>query len=83
MRCPGKSGATYGFHALSQWQRLAVVGVVAVALFATGQGLLIILGLVAVFRAFQKTEAVGDTHTLVTFVVLVGALSWLARSVGN
>ena len=72
-----------GFHALSQWQRLAVVGVVALALFATGQGLLIILGLVAVFRAFQKTAtAAGDRHTLVTFVVLVGALSWLARGVG-
>jgi Zn-dependent protease len=73
-----------GFHALSQWQRLTVVGVVALALFATGQGLLIILGLVAVFRAFQKTATTaGDMQTLVTFVVLVGALSWLARGVGN
>jgi len=72
-----------GFHALSQWQRLTVVGVVALALFATGQGLLIVLGLVAVFRAFQKTTIAGDVHTLVTFVGLVGALSWLARSVAN
>jgi len=71
-----------GFHALSQWQRLTVVGVVTLALFATGQGLLIILGLVAVFRAFQKTAVAGDVQTLVTFVALVGALSWLARSVG-
>ena len=67
---------------MSQWQRVAVVGVVALALFLTGQGLLMILGLVAVFRAFQKTATAGDMHTLVTFVVLVGALSWLARSVG-
>ena len=72
-----------GFHALSQWQRLTVVGVVALALIATGQGLLIILGLVAVFRAFQKTATAGDMQTLVTFVVLVSALSWLARSVAN
>jgi len=71
-----------GFHALSQWQRLTVVAVVALALVATGQGLLIVLGLVAAFRAFQKTSGAGDLQTLVTFVMLVAALSWLARSVG-
>jgi len=72
-----------GFHALSRGQRLAVVGVVLLALVATGQGLLIVLGLVAAFRAFQQQAAsAGDARTLATFVVLVGALSWLARSVG-
>jgi len=71
-----------GFHALSRGQRLTIVGAVALALAATGQGLLMILGLVAGFRAFQKTETAGDMQTLVTFVGLVGALSWLARSVG-
>ena len=71
-----------GFHALSAAQRLLVVGVTAVAFVATGQKLLILVGVVAVFRAFQTTTA-SDNRTLATFVALIVALSWLARSVGS
>src|SRR5688500_18095770 len=41
-----------GFHALAQWQRLVVVAAIAGAYFLTGQKLLLIVGAVAVWRAF-------------------------------
>jgi Zn-dependent protease len=72
-----------GFHALSSAQRVAVVAATALAFFVTGQKLLILVGLVAVFRAFQTTTAAGDSRTLAMFVGLVGALSWLAHAVGS
>jgi len=67
---------------LSTWQRRAVVAAITLAFFATGQKLLILIGLVALFRAFQATPATADSRTLVTFIGLVGALSWLAHAVG-
>jgi Zn-dependent protease len=70
-----------GFHALSNVQRLTIVAASALAFFATGQKLLILLGLVAAFRAFQSTTT-ADGRTFATFVALIAALSWLARSVG-
>jgi hypothetical protein len=75
------SAAIIGFGMRQAW-RMTVVAVVALALVTTGQGLLAIIGLVAVFRVFQRTAGAGDLQTLVTFAALVGALSWLARSVG-
>lgn len=70
-----------GFHALSNAQRLIVVAAAAAAFVATGQKLLILVGAVAIFRAFQQTTA-SDKRALFTFVGLIIALSWLARSVG-
>jgi Zn-dependent protease len=70
-----------GFHALSNVQRLIVVAATVAAFVATGQKLLILVGAVAIFRAFQPTTA-SDNRTLATFVALIAALSWLARSVG-
>jgi Zn-dependent protease len=70
-----------GFHALSNLQRLAVVAAAALAFAATGQKLLILLGLVAAFRAFQSTTT-SDNRAFATFMGLIAALSWLARSVG-
>ena len=70
-----------GFHALSNVQRLTIVGASALAFAATGQKLLILLGLVATFRVFQSTTT-ADSRTFATFVGLIAALSWLARSVG-
>lgn len=54
-----------------------MVGALALAFAVTGQKLLII-GLVAIFRAFERTSVPGDAHALGTFLVLIGALSWLA-----
>jgi len=70
-----------GFHALSQPQRWAVVAVVLVALFATEQRLLFLVGGVAVWKAMQRDAGPGDTRALAEFGVLVLALSALARGV--
>lgn len=70
-----------GFHALSNAQRLMVVGAAVAAFAATGQKMLILVGAVAIFRAFQPTTA-SDNRTLATYVGLIIALSWLSRSVG-
>jgi Zn-dependent protease len=70
-----------GFHALSRPQRWAVVAVVAVALFATEQRLLFLVGGVAVWRAMQSEDGPGDTRTVIAYGVLVLALSALAAAV--
>ena len=71
-----------GVHALARWERWALVATVALMLLATEQRLLLIVGGVAVWRAFQRDAGPGDTRTLATFVVLVIALAWLASGVG-
>ena len=71
-----------GFHALSRQERWAVVAAVVVALWLTEQRFLIILGGVAVFRALQREAGPGNRRVLASFVVLVAALSWLAKGIG-
>jgi Zn-dependent protease len=70
-----------GFHALARWERWALVAAVVVALMVTEQRLLLIVGGVAAWRALQHDAGPGDTRVLATFVALVLALSFLARSV--
>jgi len=43
--------------------------------------MLFIVGGVAVWRAMQREAGPGDRRILATFVVLVGALSWIAMAV--
>jgi Zn-dependent protease len=71
-----------GFHVLARWERLAVVAVVGLALLVTEQRLLFLVGGVAVWRSFQRETGPGDLRVLGTFVVLVVALSLLARGLG-
>lgn len=71
-----------GIHALARGERWILVATIAVALLITEQRLLLIVGGVAVWRALQQEAGPGDSRVLATFVVLVAALSWLARSVG-
>jgi Zn-dependent protease len=71
-----------GIHVLARWERWALVGAIALALMLTEQRLLFIVGGVAVWRSLQKETGPGDTRVLATFVVLVFALSLLARGVG-
>jgi Zn-dependent protease len=71
-----------GFHALSRVERWAVVAAIGVMLWLTGQRLLFIVGGVAVWRAAQREVGPGDRRVLATFVVLVVALSWIAKGVG-
>jgi len=71
-----------GLRVLARWERWALVGAIALALLVTEQRLLFIVGAVAVWRALQQDVGPGDTRVLGTFVVLVLALSLLARGVG-
>jgi Zn-dependent protease len=70
-----------GFHALSRSERWIVVSAVAVALALTGVGLLWILGAVCLYRTVRGEPGPGHQPTVVTFAVLVLALSWFARAV--
>ena len=54
-----------GFHALSNVQRLMIVAATALAFFATGQKLLILVGLVATLRAFQSTTTADSRLSLI------------------
>jgi Zn-dependent protease len=67
-----------GFHALSRWQRWVVVATLAVAFWVTSQGLLLLIGGVAIYRALQPAEPRPNSAALATFLVLIGALTWLA-----
>jgi Zn-dependent protease len=69
-----------GFHALNRAQRWAVVGALAIAYLLTNQKMLVIVAIVAVWRAVQKEQGPGDTKAFGKFVLLVGALAWLARA---
>jgi Zn-dependent protease len=71
-----------GFHVLARWERWALVAAIALMLMLTEQRLLFIVGGVAVWRSLQQETGPGDTRVLATFVVLVIALSLLARGVG-
>jgi Zn-dependent protease len=71
-----------GFHALSREERWIVVAAVAIALWLTEQRFLFLVGGVAVYRALQRESGPGSRRVLATFVLLVAALSWLARGVG-
>jgi Zn-dependent protease len=70
-----------GIHVLARDQRWILIGAIAAALLITEQRLLFIVGGVMIWRAFQPDAGPGDTRVLATFVVLVGALSLLARGV--
>jgi Zn-dependent protease len=71
-----------GVQVLARGERWVLVAAIAVALLLTEQRLLFVVGAVAVWRSFQQQAGPGDTRTLATFVMLVIALSWLARGVG-
>ena len=71
-----------GFHALSRMERWIVVATIGVMLWITGQRMLFLVGGVAVWRASQKEVGPGNQRVLATFMVLVIALSWIAKAVG-
>ena len=67
-------------HVLARSERWILVAAIA-ALMLTEQRLLFIVGAVAVWRALQSEVGPGDSRVLATFVMLVMALSLLARGV--
>ena len=54
---------------------------VGIALAVTEQRLLLLVGLVAAWRALATEPGPGDPQTLTTYVGLAGALSWVARGI--
>lgn len=67
-----------GFRALSRSERFWVTGLLAALWFWTGEGLLVLLLLVAGFRTFSaEAGASGDRVAFSQFVVLLAALSAL------
>jgi Zn-dependent protease len=68
-----------GFRALSRIERWIILAVMLLVWWLTSQGLLVLLALGAVYRAFGKDAPTeGDPATLGTFVALLGALAWLS-----
>jgi len=67
------------FHALNRTSRWLVVAATAAAFVVTHQRLLILIGAVGVFRAFQPTDERTDRRTLLTFVGLIALLALLAE----
>jgi len=70
-----------GMHVLARSERWILVAAIVAALMLTEQRLLFIVGAVAVWRAMQRDAGPGDSRVLATFVMLVMALSLLARGV--
>ncbi len=62
-----------GFHALSRMQRWMIVAALVIAYAISHEGLLILVGLAAAWRAFQKeVEHDHDWIAFAQFVVLIG-----------
>jgi Zn-dependent protease len=70
-----------GFNALSRAERWLVLGVIAVAFALSGQKMLIIIGAVGAYRAFQRQAGPGDPRTVATFALLVAALAWMSHPI--
>jgi Zn-dependent protease len=69
-----------GFHALSRWQRWVVVGALGLAFLLTNEGLLLLIGGVAVYRALQPAVVrEPNLPALATFLGLIAALTWLTK----
>ena len=68
-----------GMHALARWERWVLVAVVGAMLFMTGTTMLMLIGAVAVWRAFQTEPGPGDVGVLATYLALIVTLSVLAK----
>ena len=67
-----------GFRALSRGQRWMVAAVMGVAWLASGEGLLVLVGLAAAARAWgSEAPEEGDQRAFLELLVLVAALSAL------
>lgn len=69
-----------GFRALARPQRLAIALVLFGAWSLSGDGLLILLLIVAVVRALEPPHEVHDTPVMALFATLVIGLTWIAYS---
>jgi Zn-dependent protease len=70
----------HAFKALNRTERWIAAGVVGVMLLQTGEGLLVLVGLLAVVQAFREApNAEGDRTALIQFAGLVVALGLLMK----
>ena len=67
-----------GFHALTTIQRWGAVAAIGILFALTGQKLLVLVGAVAIWRAFQRTEGEPYPGVLAAFVGLTAAHALLA-----
>lgn len=67
-----------GFHALTTIQRWAAVAAIGILFALTGQKLLVLVGAVAIWRAFQRTEGEPYPGVLAAFIGLTAAHALLA-----
>ncbi len=67
-----------GMRALAQRERWGIAALVAVAFFFSEEGMLLLLGLAAVWRAFEKAApAASDRRAFLEFAGLIAALALL------
>jgi len=72
-----------GFNALSREERWLVVIVIGIVFWLTQQRFVLLPGVIAIWRAFDKNApAERDPSTLGTFIILLAALSWLSATLG-
>jgi Zn-dependent protease len=69
-----------GFRALDRAQRFAVLPVLAAAWYATGEGLVALLLLVAVVRALETTSGARDVRSWVEYAGLVAGLTLVSAT---
>jgi Zn-dependent protease len=70
----------HAFRALNRTERWIATGVVAAMLVVTGEGLLVLIGVLAIVQAFREAPNVeGDRTALVQFAGLVVALAMLMK----
>jgi len=68
-----------GLHALSRAERWIIVVTIGIAFWLTRQRMLLLIGVLAIYRAFDKdAPRERDPATLGTFIILIAALSWLS-----
>jgi Zn-dependent protease len=66
------------FHAMDGPMRWGIVIACGIAFWVTGAKLLVLVGGVAIWRAFRREQDRGDVRTFATFLGLIVALSWMS-----
>jgi Zn-dependent protease len=69
---------SHGMRALARRDRGLLAALIGAAFFATAEGMLLLLGLAAAWRAFERSAPeASDRRSLVEFALLILVLGWL------
>lgn len=72
---------SHGFKAMHRWQQWVCVGVVALMSFVTGEGMLVLIGIVAAIRAATaKPTSEPDRLSFFGYIGLIVSLSMMAKT---